>query len=102
MVLSMTPEILERLRPYLSPYIYSSPKPDERQPLIAAALAEATAEGAPPVSFDEPPTLTITASAVSTGGGRFTRRAVIRVDSGITASPDQPPFSVLDWDRGME
>jgi general secretion pathway protein K len=101
MVLSMTPEILARLRPYLSPYIYSSPKPDERQPVIAAALAEATTEGAPPVAFNEPPTLTITASAVSTGGGKFTRRAVIRLNSDTAGNPDQPLFFVLDWDQTM-
>jgi len=103
MVLSMTPEILGRMRPYLSPYTYSEPKPDVAQPVIMAALAEAAKEGAAPsLGFDLEPTLTITASAVSAGGGRFTRRAVIWLNSNAATTPNLPQFFVLDWDRAME
>jgi len=102
LVLSMTPEILGRMRPYLSPYTYSAPKPDVAQPVIMAALDEAAKEGGPSSSlgFYLEPTLTITASAVSAGGGRFTRRAVIWLNS-AAATPDRPPFFVLVWDQAM-
>ena len=102
MVLSMTPQILDRLRPYLSPYTYSTPKPDAAQPVIRAALADAAAEGAASLGFDVEPTLTITATAISAGGGRFTRRAVIRLNGAVAANPNLPQFFVLKWDQAME
>jgi len=102
MVLSMTPEILDGLRPYLSPYTYSTPKPDVAQPVIGAALADAATEGASLLGFDAEPTLTITASAVSAGGGRFTRRAVIRLNGAVAANPDLPQLFVLKWEQAME
>jgi general secretion pathway protein K len=102
LVLSMTPDIFARLRPYVSPFVESSPKPDEADPIIAAALADAAANGAPPLSFDEAPTLTITAVAVGAGGGRFIRRAVVRLNTDIASNPTQPQFFVLDWDQGAE
>jgi len=101
MVLSMTPQILDRLRPYLSPYTYSTPNPDAAQPLVRAVLAEAAA-GTASLGFDVEPTLTIRASAVSAGGGRFTRRAVIRLSSNAAAIPDVPQFFVLAWDQATE
>jgi len=102
MVLSMTPEILDRLRPYLSPYTYSTPNPDVAPPLIRAVLAEAAAGGLASLGFDAEPTLTITASAVSSGGGRFTRRAVIRLNSTAAANANLPQFFVLKWDQVTE
>jgi general secretion pathway protein K len=102
LVLSMTPDILARLRPYMSPYVESSPKVDEPDPVIAAALADAAANGAPPLSFDEPPVVTITAVAVGAGGGRFTRRAVVRLNTDLASNPGQPQFFVLDWDQGTD
>jgi hypothetical protein len=102
MVLSMTPQILDRLRPYLSPYTYSTPNPDVAPPLIRAVLAEAEAGGVATLGFDVEPTLTITASAVSAGGGRFTRRAVIRLSSTAAANPNLPRFFVLKWDQATE
>jgi len=102
MLLSMTPQILVRLRPYLSPYTYSTPNPAATQPLIRAVLAEAAAEGTTLLGFDVDPTVTITASAVSAGGGRFTRRAVIRLNSSAVASSGLPQFFVLRWDQATE
>jgi general secretion pathway protein K len=102
LVLSMTPEILARLRPYLSPWVDSSPKMDTAAPVIQAALAEAAAAGAPPLVFDEAPTLTITAVAVSDSGGRFARRMVVRVNGEIGGDPTRPPYYVLDWDQPPE
>jgi len=102
MVLSMTPEILNRLRPYLSPYSYATPKPDAAPPVIRAVLAEVAAEGTASLGFDVEPTLTITASAVSAGGGRFTRHAVITLNGAVAANPNLPQFFVLKWDQAME
>lgn len=102
MVLSMTPQILDRLRPYLSPYSYSTPNPDVAPPLIRAVLAEAAAKGGFSLGFDVEPTLTITASAVSAEGGRFTRRAVIRLNSTAVANPNLPQFFVVDWAQATE
>jgi general secretion pathway protein K len=74
LVLSMTPEILARLRPYLSPYVESSPHQDNADPVVA----------------------------VSDAGARFTRRAVIRLNSDFASNPTQPQFFVLDWDQGQQ
>jgi general secretion pathway protein K len=100
LVLSMTPDILARLRPYISPFVESSPKPDDADPVIAAALAAAAANGAPLLAFDEPPAVFITAVAVGAGGGRFTRRAVIRLNTDLASNPTEPQFFILDWDQG--
>jgi general secretion pathway protein K len=102
LVLSITPEILARLRPYVSPYIESTPHAGSGDRVIAAAAAEAAANGSPPLAFDEAPTLTITATAVTPSGGRFVRRAVIQVATGLASNPNQPPFTVLDWDRAPD
>jgi general secretion pathway protein K len=99
LVLSMTPEILERLRPYVSPWVDSSPRMDVAAPVIQAALSEAAAAGAPPLVFDEPATLTIVAVAVSDTGGRFARRMVVRLNGELGADPSRPPYYVLDWDQ---
>ena len=102
LVLAMTPEILARLRPYVSPYVDSTPRPGSGDRVIAAAAAEAAANGSPPLAFDEPPTLSITATAVTPSGGRFVRRAVIRLSTDLATNPNQPPFTVLDWDRAPD
>ncbi len=100
MVLGMTPQVLARLGPYVSPYIESTPKPETTDPVVAQALAESTAEGAPPLAFDEPPTVTVTAVAESVGGGRFVRRAVVRLGTDLAVNPAAAQFLVLDWDQG--
>jgi general secretion pathway protein K len=100
LVLHMTPEILARLRPYVSPYVESTPKLEGADPVIAQTLTDAAAGGVPPLSFDEPVTVTITAVAVSAGGARFTRRAVVRLNGDLAANPTAPQYIVLDWDQG--
>jgi general secretion pathway protein K len=95
LVLGMTPDVLARLRPVVSPFVASVPKPEETSPVIAAALAQAAARGLQPLSFAGPPTLTITAVVAGDGGGRFARRAVLQVN------PDggPRPFLILDWEQ---
>ena len=97
LVLDMTPEILARLRPYVSPWTLSAPSPSEADPVIAATLAAAVANGGAPQAFAEATTLTIVAVATTPGGGRFVRRAVVRLTGDLALNPGQPPFVVLDW-----
>ncbi len=100
LVLNMTPDILARLRPYVSAYVESSPRPDGADPVVARALVEAQAAGQAPLSFEEPLTVTIMAAAVSAGGARFTRRAVVRLSNDLGADPTAPQYTLLDWDQG--
>jgi general secretion pathway protein K len=102
LVLAMTPDMLARLRPYVSPFIESAPKTSTADPVIQAALAEASASGAPLQAFDEPPTLTITADATTPGGGRFIRRAVVRLNTDLATNPGEPQFLILDWDQVLD
>lgn len=102
LVLNMTPDILARLRPYVSPYVESAPKAAGADPVIAEALAEASTSGGSALSFDEATTVTITAAAVSAGGARFKRRAVVRVRNDLGANPGAAQFVVLDWDQGAD
>jgi len=102
LVLGMTPELVARVRPYVSPWVQSSPTAIGSDPVIHAALAEAATDGVQPQAFDEPPTLTITAVAVGTNGGRFARRMVIRMNGDFAGDPAQGSFAVLDWDQVPE
>ncbi len=96
MLLAMTPEALVRLKPYLSPYVESSPKSAGADPVIARALADAQIGGAPPLAFEEAPTVTITALAVA-AGARFVRRAVVRLNLDQQTAPNAPQYVVLEW-----
>ncbi len=100
LVLGMTPALLARLRPYVSPYVESSPKLQGADPVIAQTLTEAATLGGAPLSFDEPTTVTIIAVALSAGGARFTRRAVVRLNSDLGANPTSPQYVLLDWEQG--
>lgn len=102
LVLNMTPQVLARLRPYVSPYVESTPKLAGADPVIAAALTDASAGGVAPLSFDEPATVTIVAVALSAGGARFTRRAVVRLNSDLASDPAAPQFMILDWGQGAD
>jgi general secretion pathway protein K len=100
LVLNMTPALLARLAPYVSPFVESTPKLPGADPVIAQTLTDAAAGAGVPLSFDEPTTVTILAVAVSSGGARFTRRAVVRLNSDLGSNPTSPQFLLLDWDQG--
>ncbi len=99
LVMGMTPALLAQLRPHLSPWVESIPKMDEADPVIQAAMAEAATVGAPPLAFQETPTFSITAVAVSDGGGRFARRMVVRLNGDAGGDPSRSPFFVLAWEQ---
>jgi hypothetical protein len=67
--------------------------------VILRALSEAQAAGPPPLAFDEPVTVTITAVAFS-NGARFTRRAVAKLNTDQQTGPNSPQFLILDWGTG--
>ncbi len=98
LVLGMTPAIRACLLPHLSVY------PENDTPLLAAAdgfVTRALALVAQQTGDDTvlagaaggDPTVTITAAAVGRGGGRFTRRATLRLVPGRLGRP----FRVLTW-----
>lgn len=109
-VLGMTPEILSRVRPYLTLYT-TSDQPDPRHaPVLvrrALALAAQDAEGAtspaPPPESDPVPgaekenaerIVSVRVTAKSRNGGLYVRRAVLRL------TPESGKgYKVLDWER---
>jgi general secretion pathway protein K len=97
LVLGMTPELLARLAPHVSVFTQSSPTPANADPLVLAAMRDADAGGAQPLTFDETPVYRITAIAYALGGSRFIRRAVIRLNTGADSTR---VMDVLGWFEG--
>lgn len=99
LVLGMTPGLFARLAPHLSAYGESVPSPALADPVVRMALAEAAAEGLQPLAFQAPGLFRVEAAATSVGGGRFVRRAVIRL-AGASAGASPRAFDVLAWSSG--
>jgi general secretion pathway protein K len=98
LVVGMTPHLQTCLRPHLSVYQENdAPSVAAADPFVAQALglvARQSGEAsvlATDASGD--PVVTITAAAVGPGGGRFTRRATVRLAAGRLGRP----FRVLTW-----
>jgi general secretion pathway protein K len=94
LVVGMTPPLLACMRPHLSLYQAGAPGPQSEDALVARALATATREGADALSAlpqgDEGlRTVTITATATLPHGGRFVRRATVRLED---------TSRILDWE----
>lgn len=107
LVLGMTPGLLARLVPHLSAYTETSPVPAMADPLVRAAMAEVALEGISPLAFQEAGVFRVVAAATSVGGGRFVRRAVIRLSGaggssagGSSAGASPRAFDVLAWWSG--
>jgi len=102
LVLGMTPGLLARLAPHLSAYTETSPVPAMADPLVRAAMAEVALEGISPLAFQEAGVFRVVAAANSVGGGRFVRRAVIRLSGagGSSAGASPRAFDVLAWWSG--
>lgn len=101
LVLGMSPELLERLRPLLSTDNPGEPDPALAPPLLAEALAASAGAGmvfqAPPVAPAQVVRITATARLAGPAETRFTRQAVVRLGSG----PRGRPWRVLRWDQGV-
>ena len=103
LVLAMTPELLARLAPHLSPYTESSPPDTLADPVVRRALAEVAAGGIAPLAFQEAGVFRVVASATSADGGRFVRRAVIRLGgTGGLGAVSRRAFDILAWSSGDE
>jgi general secretion pathway protein K len=93
LVLGMTPALYARLRSHLSVWWEGAPDPALADPTVARALAAvgAGSPGVQPVRV-----VAITAAATASGGARFVRRAVVRLDpTGRTGL-----FRILTWRQG--
>ena len=98
LVLGVTPALRACLSPHLSVYQdNNTPSLTAADPFVAQALEQVAREaGEASVLTDEAsgdPVVTITAAAVGRGGGRFTRRATIRLAAGRLGRP----FRILTW-----
>ena len=93
-VLGMTPDLLARMRPYLSVQVDMPPDPAVAAAPVRQALQDLG--GAPPRADAPRPlrTILVTARANRKTGGSFTRRATLRL--GSTAR--EAPVLILTWD----
>lgn len=98
MVLGMTPRLRACILPHISIYQESeTPALPAADAFVVSALSlvaqQTGAANALTNGEDGDPTVTITAMAVGRGGGRFTRRATIRLVPGRRGRP----FRILSW-----
>lgn len=96
LVLGMTPSLVTRIMPHLT--LYSSYGPDQTStdPVARDAIMLLRKEGGvlPFIGgASQEKVVQIVASAIGANGARFTRRAILRIDS---RSKDQP-YAVLVW-----
>lgn len=91
-VLGMTPALLARLAPYASVLTDAEPDYAVAAPPVRQALRDVSgqARGAPPLPLR---TVTVTALAQASGG-RFTRRATLRLGAGAK----EAPVVILAWE----
>ena len=96
-VLGMSPNLLARVRPYLSLYASTTPDPASASRPVLTALREAFGGGALSSSGGGPSAVGITAVAAGPNGTRFTRHAILRLTSQAGADPVQ----VMAWDTPL-
>lgn len=97
-VLGMTPDLLTRLEPNVSVLTDTDPDLTVSPPLVRQVIQDL--RGSRPTTSRRRPLRTVTVSTQVAGdaGGRFGRRAVIRL--GI--APKEPLFQVLTWEAVAE
>jgi general secretion pathway protein K len=93
LVLGVSPDLLARLKPHLTVFVGALPDASTPDAVVARALARIAANGMHLASFNEAPTLRVTAVATTTNGAHFTRQAVLRASGAAEA-----PVEVLDWE----
>ena len=96
-VIGMTPVVLAAIRPHLT--LFGPPEPNlaSADPVVAAALAQASpASQAPPIASNQPPldliTVRIEASAVGPSNARVSKTAIVRVGAMLPGG-----YAVLAW-----
>lgn len=99
-VLGMSPELLAKVRPYLSLYASNTPDVATASRVVLAAV-QATFGGVTPRAANAvgngPRVVGIVATAAGPNGARFIRHAVI----GLSAAPGAAPVQVLAWDARL-
>jgi len=95
LVLGMTPDLLARLSPHVSVLQDNEPDPAIADPIVLSALQKAGLAGDVRRAPSAGRVVAITAVANTPGGGRFARRATVR----LGASPTGKLFQILDWRR---
>lgn len=101
LVIGMTPALLAQMKPFLS--IYQEGDAPEFGDLMAAAKQEALADDGPAWQLGSTGRImvvVIEAASAGRTGGRFTRRAVVRMRA--EASLDQAPYQILTWETPLE
>jgi len=91
-VLGMTPDLLTRLSPNVTVLTDLDPDPAAAPPLVRQAMEDLRPAGA--VRRQPPRTVTITAGITGDLGGRFVRRAAVR----LGATEKEPLLQILTWD----
>jgi general secretion pathway protein K len=97
-VLGMTPAILTAIRPHLTLFGPPQPSAATPDPLVAAALAEASQVESIPSAGQPPPdvmTTRITTTAFGSSNARVTRSAVARFGAALPGG-----YQVLAWGNG--
>jgi len=96
-VLGMTPALLSRLEPNVSVLTDTDPDP-AAAPLVVRQAVRDVRGGAAGPRRKPPRTVSVTARVAGDAGGRFTRRAVVRLGS----TPKEPLFQILTWEAAPE
>ncbi len=101
LVLGMTPRVLAALSPHVSVFNELEPDPRLADPVVIAAL-RASGTVTDLARIGDPRTRVLVAAiealAVDPGGGRFVRRAVVRIAAVDGSNPK--PWRVLTWESG--
>ena len=92
-VLGMTPALLSRLEPNVSVFTDTDPDPAAASPVVRQAMQDVRGGAAGP-RRRPPRTVTVIARVIGDAGGRFIRRAAVRLGS----TPKEPLFQILTWD----
>ncbi|WP_458094233.1 general secretion pathway protein GspK [Roseomonas sp. WA12] len=96
LVLGMTSALLERLAPNLTVLREGDPEGALAPPLVQQAIRDVTGQADfPRASGAGLRVFAISAAASAREGGRFTRRAVVRLGSALA----ERPYRILSWER---
>lgn len=99
LVIGMTPALLARLAPNMTVFREGDPEGTLAPPLVQEAIHDVSGPGPfPPPAPEGVRVLTVTAAAAGREGGRFTRRAVVRVGSTLAGRA----YRILTWEQVME
>ena len=100
LVMGMNPVLLAQILPSLSVLQDGEPDPATASPFVRRALRAAGIEGDVRTGPAIGRVVAITAVGVDQSGGRFTRRATVRLGPSTAASsPVRRLYQILDWQR---